>query len=76
MLISFAQVKALCDHEVVLYYNIEELKVYESGDFAKEVQTLHDFSIAFVVNVTKVQTDSGAVFLELDLDSTSDPSLV
>jgi hypothetical protein len=65
------QVKALCDNEVVLYYNIEELKIYESGDFKVELQTIRDFSVAFVVNVIKTNSESGAMVLELDLKSMS-----
>jgi hypothetical protein len=62
-------VKALCEHEVVMYYNIEELTIYESAEFSVELQTLRDFSIAFVVNVIEDKTESGSATFKLDIDS-------
>jgi hypothetical protein len=62
-------IKALCEHEVVMYYNIEELKVYESADFGVELQTLRDFSIAFIVNVVEDKTEGGIATFKLDIES-------
>jgi hypothetical protein len=62
-------IKALCDQEVIVYYNIEELTVYESADFSIELQTLKDFSIAFIVNVVESKTESGTATFKLDIES-------
>jgi hypothetical protein len=62
-------IEALCDQEVVVYYNVEELKIYESADFSILLETLREFSIAFVANVIKEKSESGTDVLVLDLES-------
>jgi hypothetical protein len=64
-------VKALCEHEVVLYYNIDEITIYDSAHFSVELETLRNFSIAFIVNIIEEKTETGAVTLKLDMDSES-----
>jgi hypothetical protein len=62
-------VKALCEHEVILYYNIEEITIYDSAHFSVELETLRNFSIAFIVNIIEEKTETGAVTLKLDMES-------
>jgi hypothetical protein len=62
-------IKALCEDEVIVYYNIEELKVYEDAAFTVELHTLTNFSLAFIVNVIEEKTRAGTPSYRLDMES-------
>ncbi|KAF7328255.1 hypothetical protein MVEN_02565400 [Mycena venus] len=63
------RVKALCSHEVLLYFTVEDIAFFESSDFSLEpLDIYHGWKIAFIIDVT--QDKEGSVTkLKLDFST-------
>ncbi|KAJ7738254.1 hypothetical protein DFH07DRAFT_1064579 [Mycena maculata] len=68
------QIKALCSHEVLLYFSVEDIAFFESSDFSrKPLDIYHGWKVAFIVDVvqdtegsgTKLRLDFGCMILFL-----------
>ncbi|KAJ7243610.1 hypothetical protein B0H12DRAFT_830295 [Mycena haematopus] len=63
------RVRALCTHEVVLYFTTSNVYFYESEDFGREpIQSYADWEFAFIVDVVE-EKSTGAHSLKLDLST-------
>ncbi|KAI0700948.1 hypothetical protein BC835DRAFT_323570 [Cytidiella melzeri] len=72
--IEFAtpEVKALCDQEVVIIFNIERVSFYENTDFelSKAFETFTDWKFAFLSTVAHEKAEDGSVVrFSLDVSS-------
>ncbi|KAJ7027386.1 hypothetical protein C8F04DRAFT_965258 [Mycena alexandri] len=64
------RVKALCKHEVVLYFTAAEVHFHESEDFSREpIHSFADWEFAFIVNVIEENVVGQASSLKLDFST-------
>ncbi|KAJ7651380.1 hypothetical protein FB45DRAFT_820896 [Roridomyces roridus] len=70
--ISFGapQIKALCSHEVLLYFNIDHIAFFEGSDFSQEpLHVYHGWKVAVIADVVQDKPQDSVTQLRLDLDS-------
>ncbi|KAF7354146.1 hypothetical protein MVEN_01102100 [Mycena venus] len=62
------QVKALCSHEVLLYFTLEDIAFFGSSDFSQPLDIYHGWKIAFIIDVTQ-EKEGSVTKLKLDFSS-------
>ncbi|PSS11038.1 hypothetical protein PHLCEN_2v3334 [Hermanssonia centrifuga] len=64
------KVRALCSHEVILYFDIQDIAFFRNSDFSIGIPDVyHNWTIAFVVDVVEEKEGTSITRIKLDLNT-------